>query len=204
MIILVHGRFPASSAFGGIFRDYAPRTERIICIAVPVMSANDYPVVSDLSYGMTRRMRVLPFARSFGPDEIKLGLFDQIWDQEASGILNKVVEGFGRLKKRGSFLEPADCVNAKKDWLVRSNILTTFIDEMCEVGEGYRVSLGEFYAAFTCYCRETGVRNAPSLKGVHARLEGLGYRIGLLNGKRAVWGLRLTTDDPGAAANPRM
>lgn len=175
-----------------------------ICIAVPVMSANDYPVMSDLSYGMTRRMRVLPFARSFKPDEIKIGLFDQIWEKEASGILNKVVEGFGRLKKRGGFLEPLDCVNAKKEWLVRSNILTTFIDEKCEVDDAYRVSLGEFYKAFTDYCRESGVRNVQSLKGVHARLEGLGYRIGLLNGKRTVWGLKLTADDPRAAANPRM
>jgi P4 family phage/plasmid primase-like protien len=174
------------------------------CLAVPVMLANEFPVMSDLSYGMTRRMKALPFGRSFEPHEIKRDLFDEIWEQEASGILNKIVEGFGRLKKRGDFLEPEDCVNAKKEWLVRSNILTTFIDEMCETGDGYRVSLGEFYKAFTAYCAATGVRNVQSLKGVHSRLEGLGYRIGLLNGKRAVWGLKLITEDPGAAANPRM
>ena len=174
------------------------------CLAVPVMLANEYPVMSDLSYGMVRRMKAFPFNRSFEPHEIKRDLFDEIWERESSGILNKVVEGFGRLKKRGDFLEPVDCINAKKEWLIRSNVLTSFIDEMCEIGEGYRVPLGEFYKAFTAYCTVSGVRNVQSLKGVHSRLEGLGYRIGLLNGKRAVWGLRLTTDDPVATAKPRM
>jgi P4 family phage/plasmid primase-like protien len=168
-----------------------------ICRAVPVMSANDYPVTSDLTYGLRRRLRVIPFNRTFEPHEIKVDLFDRIWEQEASGILNRVIAGFARLRKRGAFLDPKDCATAKDEWISRANILTTFIKEECELGENYRVHLGDFYSAFKDYCREGGVKNTQTRRGVEGRLEALGYRIGKLDGKKAVWGLRLSSDTSG-------
>lgn len=159
--------------------------------AVPVMLANDYPVTKDLTKGMMRRMHVIPFMRTYEPHEIKHKLFDEIWQEEGPGILNELTAGFQRVHKRGRFHEPEDCLKAKKEWLVRSNILTTFIDEMCEIGEGYRVHLGDFYNAFNDYCRETHVRNMPGRKLIKSRLQDLGHRIGTLDGKDAVWGIRI-------------
>jgi P4 family phage/plasmid primase-like protien len=175
-----------------------------ICRAVPVMLANDYPVTSDLTKGLRRRLMAVPFKRTFEPHEIEPGLFDAIWEAESSGILNHVVAGFSRLKKRGRFEEPEDCIKAKKEWIIRANVLTTFIDEMCETGENYNIYLGDFYKAFDSYCRDTGVKNIQSLKGVRSRLESLGYRIGMLNGKRAVWGIRLTTPGLVAKLEPKL
>jgi P4 family phage/plasmid primase-like protien len=165
-----------------------------ICRAVPVMLANDYPVTSDLTKGLRRRLRVIPFNRTFEPHEIKVDLFDQIWEQEASGILNHVIAGFQRVRKRGDFFDPKDCALAKDEWISRANILATFIKEECELGEDHRVHLGDFYNAFKEYCREGGVRNTQTRRGVEGRLEALGYRIRMLDGKKAVWGLKLSID----------
>ena len=165
------------------------------CRAVPVMLANDYPVSRDLSLGIRRRLQVIPFNQTFVGKKMKPGLFDDIWREEASGILNHIVAGFQRLKKRGKFKEPEDCKIAKQEWIVRANILTTFIDEACEVGEGYREHLGDFYTAFNEYCREAGARNIQGRRGFESRLEGLGYRVGMLDGKKAVWGIRLSPSD---------
>lgn len=160
--------------------------------AVPVMLANDYPVTRDLTKGIRRRLMVIPFNRTFENHEIKVDLFDNIWEEEGSGILNNIIAGFQRVKKRGMFLEPQDSLKAKKEWIVRANILTTFIDECCAEGDSYKEYLGDFYQTFIEYCRETGVRNIQSRKLVKSRLQDLGYRIGISNGKDAVWGIQFT------------
>lgn len=175
-----------------------------ICRAVPMMLSNDYPVTKDLTHGWRRRLQVIPFRRTFNHAEIKVGLFDDIWRQEASGILNHVVEGFARLKKRQGFHEPLDCLQAKNEWIVRSNALTTFINEMCETGDGYRVHLGDFYNAYMEYCREAGIKNIATRRGVEGRLEAMGFRIGDLGGKKAVWGLRLLSLVSESKVEPRM
>lgn len=160
------------------------------CLAVPVMSSNSYPAIKDLTEGLRRRIRVIPFNRQFLDHEVKLGLFDKIWDEEASGILNLAVQGFQRLKQRGDFLDPEDCKKAKNEWLIRSNVLPTFIEEACEKGDGLRQYLREFYLHFKGYCDDTGVRQIQTRSGVEKRLHSMGYRIGILDGEKAVWGLR--------------
>jgi P4 family phage/plasmid primase-like protien len=160
-----------------------------ICRAVPVMLGNDYPSIKDVSFGMERRLHVVPFARRFTPQEAKVGLFDTLWQEEASGILNQVIAGFQRLKQRGKFLEPEDCLKAKKEWLVRSNALATFIADMCEEGETVKQRMDEFYVAFSQYCQSAGIRNVPTRPGIRKRLEGMGYGFGMLDGYDVVKGL---------------
>lgn len=168
---------------------YKPPFE-FICRAVPVMLANAYPAIKDLTDGIRRRVMVIPFSRRLKPHEVKIGLFDEIWEKEASGILNQIVAGFQRLKKRGRFQEPEDCITAKQEWLVRSNILPTFIEEACIKGEKEKQYLKDFYAAFREYCIEAGARNILSRAGIEKRLESLGYSITILDGQKAVRGIR--------------
>lgn len=167
---------------------YKPLFE-FTCRAVPVMLANAYPSIKDLTEGIRRRVMVIPFLRKFETHEVKVGLFDSIWRQESSGILNQVIAGFQRLKKRGKFQEPEDCVKAKTEWLTRSNILPAFIEDVCEKGENLRQHLKDFYAEFKDYCNEAGVKNIPSRSGVEKRLESLGYKITILNGHKTVRGI---------------
>jgi P4 family phage/plasmid primase-like protien len=162
-----------------------------ICRAVPVMLANNYPAIKDLSYGVQRRIIIIPFLRQFKKEEIKVGLFDQIWEQEASGILNRFVEGFQRLKQRGYFQMPEPCIAAQKEWLRRANILPTFIEECCEIRDGCVQPLGAFYSAFREYCSENGIRYVPSQGTIGDRLEKLAYAVTNLNGKKHVRGLRV-------------
>jgi P4 family phage/plasmid primase-like protien len=163
-----------------------------ICRAVPVMLANDYPATRDLSYGLRRRLMVIPFNRTFEPHEIKSDLFEKIWEQEAQGILNHIIRSFGVLKARGRFQESADCIEAKKEWIKRSNTLTTFIDEECELGDDYSIHIRELYQAFQHYCRDAGVRNVLSRRNFTQRLKDLKYRISIRGGEDAVWGFKLS------------
>lgn len=163
-----------------------------VCRAIPVMLANNYPATKDLSDGILRRMLIIPFLRQFNKEEIKPGLFDEIWDKEAAGILNQFVQGFQRLRKKEKFEEPEDCITAKKEWFHRANILPVFIEECCEKNENLVQALGVFYTAFREYCKENGVKYIPAQNTIGERLEKLGYPVTILDGKKHVRGLRVT------------
>jgi P4 family phage/plasmid primase-like protien len=163
---------------------------QFICRAIPVMLANDYPLISDLTDGLRRRMMVIPFARKFTKEERKLDLFDQIWAEEASGILNQIIAGFANLKKRGRFEEPEDCLKAKDTWLTHSNILATFINEACDVATGNKQGLSELYAEFKTYCEQTGAKPIPRQQWLKSRLEQLGYEISESSGAPMVRGIK--------------
>ncbi len=159
------------------------------CRAVPVLLSNHYPSTKDLSKGLRRRLMVVPFTREFSEEEIIPGLFDDIWVAESSGILNHAIAGFQRLKARGRFDEPQDCLNAKDTWLTRSNELVTFINEYCRLGPKQKQPLTEFYDRFKEYCEDAGIKNVPTRKGVKDRLESMGHDITPLNGYQTVRGV---------------
>jgi putative DNA primase/helicase len=50
--------------------------------ALPVLLCNGFPSLADLSYGMLRRLMVVPFNRRFTPDEDDISRFEQIWANE--------------------------------------------------------------------------------------------------------------------------
>ena len=115
--------------------------------------------------------------RIFTKKEIIPGLFDDIWAEEASGILNHAIEGFQQLKQRNRFNEPKDCVEARNVWIVRSNELITFIDELCLQGPEYSQTLPEFYNNFKDHCEDAGVKNIPTRKGIKDRADSTGKCI---------------------------
>lgn len=159
------------------------------CRAVPVMLANHYPSLKDITEGIRRRIQVVPFTRTFTKSQIIPGLFDEIWKEESSGILNQAIAGFQRLRKRGNFNEPDDCARARMEWLVRSNVFVTFVEEICKKGAERKQPVRDFYENFREYCRETGVVHVPTLQGVKQRLESMGYDISSLDGYPVVRGL---------------
>jgi phage/plasmid-associated DNA primase len=109
------------------------------------------PFVSDLSDALRRRMHVLPATRNFKHSEIKAGLFDDIIAEELPGILNRYIEGYQALAKRGQFDEPAECVERRRRWLIGSNNVPSFIETFFDHdpdGRAPRPLLWKLYGAW--------------------------------------------------------
>ena len=70
------------------------------CRALPVLSCNNIPSLADLSYGMMRRLQIVPFARIFREKETDRQLFRRIAANELPGVLNRALEGWERLQRR--------------------------------------------------------------------------------------------------------
>lgn len=97
-----------------------------------VMCSNGYPAIRDLSHGMYRRANVVPFNRQFTvSNEADVDRAQKILrdPKEMSGVLNWMLEGLQRMRKRGGFLIPESCQEAKDEWIMNANNVVRFVRE---------------------------------------------------------------------------
>lgn len=116
--------------------------------ALAILSSNSYPSVDDITPGMLRRIKIIPFARQFTPEEDDKGLFPKIWETEMSGILNKSIAGLQRLLKRGDFLEPEDCIQAGEEFFAHAHPLYAFFKEYTIPAPEAEIKIKDFREAF--------------------------------------------------------
>lgn len=152
---------------------------------VPVMLANNFPLTSDLSYGMQRRAHVIPFDRQFRNDEADPNRFPRIWGEEMPGVLNRALEGLQRLRHRGHFAQQIDKENAFKQWMGEANSLTTFANEcLTRVNDSVRpaINIHDIYRIYQVWAAEAGVRNMVARNRLKAGFVSLGYQTSRTNG----------------------
>lgn len=119
-------------------RDPRGRPVEFTSCVLPILLCNKYPITRDLSRGVQTRVHVIPFRHSFvetmpdgTPGDMDRELFKRIWKSELPGILNRAIEGLQRLRERGRYQEPEDCLRAKEEFLQKANPLPRFISEAC-------------------------------------------------------------------------
>lgn len=150
-------------------------------VATVLLAANEYPVTRDLSDGMRRRAKIVPFKKRFNVKERDIHLDKRIIENELSGVLNEALKGLQRLRERKSFLVPESCKQAKKDWLGASNPIVLFLSECCEVnkvGKKPKVFVNIFFEAYQDWCLEKGVEKRWRLTQITfiKQIQQLGYK----------------------------
>ncbi len=164
---------------------------QFVSVALPVLLCNNYPNVSDLSYGMRRRAHIIPFDRTFSTEEMDPSLFRGIWEHELPGVLNRAIDGLKGLRKRGAFQPPEDCLRAQKDWLAHSNPLCAFIAEQCEEDPTHNIDLKDLYRAFQTWAKLSGIKSISSRNVLGRNLANLEYTVRQVRGYANVVGLSI-------------
>jgi putative DNA primase/helicase len=159
--------------------------------AFPIILCNNLPSLADLSHGMMRRLHVLPFDRTFEESEIDRALFDRIIENELSGVLNRALEGWKRLKQRKRFRPSRDMGRARQELLVHANPLKGFIDECCEADPKSKVTLQKFYDAYRDWATRSGYSMTQVKSTVKRNLEHQGYAVPRHGAGLVVIGLKL-------------
>jgi P4 family phage/plasmid primase-like protien len=159
--------------------------------AFPIMLCNNLPSLADLSHGMMRRLHVLPFDRTFAKADTDTDLFDRIIKNELSGVLNRALEGWSRLKRRKGFPRSADMQRARYDLLAHANPLRGFIDECCEADPKRKVTLQAFYDAYRNWADLSGYSRKQTKSTVKKNLLHEGYSIPKHGEGLVVIGLKL-------------
>jgi putative DNA primase/helicase len=158
---------------------------------VPVLICNNVPSVADLSWGMQRRLMVIPFDRTFKEDA-DLDLFLKIWATELPGVLNRALRGLRRLARRDwRFKEPTCVIQATSRLLADANPVPAFIADRCTSNLTATCWMKDLYAAYCTWSDEMGFTKVQQQPTVRRNLEQLGYTIKHGNQGDKVLGLKL-------------
>jgi len=166
--------------------------------AVPILACNGIPSLSDMSPGMSRRLMIIPFDRSFTLEDPRTGrvdddpeLFPAIWATEMPGVLNRALRALRRLMERRGFRHPQAVTEAQQEWLRQANPLPAFIEERCRRAPEALCLLDRFYREYVEWTREAGFTMTQQRGSVRKNLEHLGFKTKKTNCGRVILGLKL-------------
>ena len=124
------------------------------------LAVNHKPRVSDDSYGFWRRVRLIPFTRTFGPDIADQRLAEKL-RAELPGILTWAVLGCLDWQRDG--LKPPEIVTtATEQYRQESDPLARFLEERCILQANKQASAGDLYRAYKDWAGDNGEREINS------------------------------------------
>ena len=119
-----------------------------------VVLTNELPRLADASGALASRMLILKLTRSFLGREDR-GLTGKLL-AELPGILNWALAGWGRLRERGHFVQPASG-RAEMDLLEDlGSPVGEFVRECCVLGQEHSVAIAELYRSWQLWCADKG------------------------------------------------
>lgn len=118
---------------------------------------NEMPRVVDRSGATTRRIIIIPFNRSI-PEKDRIGDLEQRLMRERSGIFNWMIVHYKRLQAAGAIELCEQSEQLRQEYIQENDTEATFVDEMCECHESYRVQSSVLYRAYAEWCNERGFR----------------------------------------------
>lgn len=159
-----------------------------------LMMSNELPSLADSSGALTSRFVLLRMTRSFAGQE-DYGLEERI-NAELPGILNWGLEGLGRLKEQGHFIQPESAINLVEQLDYMSSPIKEFFDDYCEIVPGSQVECQVLFNLWMRRCEEQN-RKAGSIqtfgKLLNAALPAVSVSQGRIPGDRIRYynGIRL-------------
>lgn len=160
-----------------------------------VLYTNHLPRVSASDDGIWRRLIVIPFnAKITGNSDIK-NYGEYLYDNAGESILSWVIEGAKKVIGLEYQIPVPKCVqDAIGEYRSQNDWFGHFIEDKCDIGDGYKESSSSLYQAYRIYCIDTN-EYVRSTADFYFALENAGYERVVLNRKRYFKGLRIRTDD---------
>jgi len=129
-------------------------------------NTNHLPTVTDLTLLTSGRVKIIPFERHFAAHERDHGLKHEFFRQEnLSGILNWVLEGYQKLCKTGLDM-PKSVQDATLAYHRENDKVGLFIEERLIEDGSCEERTSDIYFAYQSWCRENGyyAENARNFK----------------------------------------
>ena len=170
-----------------------------------IFGVNKLPYTRDKSYGMARRILIIPFDRKFKGKDADPYLADKLRD-ELPGIMNFALKGLVRLRKnKFRFTVSEASASQLSEYQEISNPLSSFVKSMLEQGNAQdKLMNADAYKMFQDWC---DVNGHPKLKATsrimfHANLKtelkDLGWAFEVSSGgDRHLKGIRVKTEPEG-------
>ena len=112
-----------------------------------ILACNHQPIIRDDTHGMWRRVRLVPFTRTFAVNRT----YSDGLVAEAPGILAWAVRGCLDWQRDG-LQAPDTVMQATNEYQQDSDTLSRFVDAQCVVSPAARVRAGALFAAYEQWC----------------------------------------------------
>lgn len=144
------------------------------------LATNNLPRLNSDDNAIWRRVKPIEFgqvAAANGGEILRLA--EKIFAEEASGILNWVLEGVRMYQQDGlaDLDQITEAVNAyrREVDVVEQFIAQASDDKQIAVGEGQEIASSRLYAIFTEWCHANGMRNVFGTRRFAQRMERMGF-----------------------------
>ncbi len=130
-----------------------------------VMSANEFPKITDHSSAFYKRLILIPCNRVFEPHEQNRNLRNELLT-ELSGVLNWSIEGLRKLIKRGQFEEKQFMKEAVSELEDENNPVNEFFKEFIEVemsGNSY-IEKTDLFKKYKQWCIDNKQFNLSNIR----------------------------------------
>lgn len=138
-------------------------------------------------------MIVIPFeAKIEGSADVK-NFADYLFENAGGAILSWVIEGAKKVIQENFHIEPPQKVkDAIHKYKENNDWMSHFLNECCEMDEGYMAKSGEVYNSYRAYCTQVGdfIRSTADF---YTALEGSGFGrkrtrdCNIITGPRLKW-----------------
>lgn len=127
-----------------------------------VLYTNHLPKVGATDDGTWRRLIVIPFTEKISRDKDIKNYADYLYRHAGGAILKWIIEGAKKAIELDYHIPvPQKVQEAIQEYKQSNDWFGQFLEECCEVGEGFEQKSGEFYSEYRAYCIRTGdyIRN---------------------------------------------
>lgn len=154
-----------------------------------IMAGNHKPVIKGVDNGIWRRVRLVPFNRTFSPEERDPHLAAKL-RAEAPHILAWMVEGCVNWQTHRLSKIPQTIRQATEEYRVDQDIIGTWLDECTSFDSKESVVTAVLYQNYKTWCIKNG-HMAFSKTALGRRLTERGFNADKVSGNRCWLGLRL-------------
>ena len=136
------------------------------------MATNHKPVIKGTDHGIWRRIKLVPFTTRI-PEEKQDKNLEEKLKQEASGILNWLLEGTARWRREG-LKAPTAILNATDEYRGEMDVIGNFMKERCIQKKEVSIRIRELYKAYADWC-DDNKEHAVSERFFTMRLKEMGF-----------------------------
>lgn len=155
------------------------------------LGMNHKPVITDTTYAMWRRVRLIPFTQTFEGDACDVSLPDKL-RAELPGILAWAVRGCLAWQEERLPLPEAVRV-ATAEYRDDMDVLSAFLGECCILDPRADVLTASLYDRYAEWCKKSG-ENMKTKKGFGLAMQDHGFESGQISGGLRIWkGLNLAS-----------
>jgi len=160
-----------------------------------LMLGNHRPIIRGNDYGIWRRVRLVPFTKTFSEQERDPHLLDTL-KAEAPHILAWMVAGGLEWQRKGLADVPAVVANQTADYRQEQDIIGQWLGDCTKADRASEVDAGELYVSYTEWAVKNGLRPATNVS-LSRRLLERGLSVRRSNGKAYRQGIALNASNHG-------